>query len=279
MKTAIISLVLITGLITCKQKNMELTQKEKAVAFIKSFETGSSDVLSFLDENIKSHNYGLPDGKSTYEGYFTDTPSGATVEFIRVLEDKDFVIMHNRYENLYGYDGPMLTFDIVRFKDGKIAEHWDNIIAIQALNPSNRTQTDGTLKISDIDKTEANKELIHDFITTVLVNTEQDKMKNYFDGDNLIQHNPTIGDGTSNFTKALEIKNEKTSEIVYAKNHKVVGQGNFVLAISEGTLSGEPTSFYDLFRVENGKIAEHWDVIETITPASKWQNTNEKFNF
>jgi predicted SnoaL-like aldol condensation-catalyzing enzyme len=38
-----------------------------------------------------------------------------------------------------------------------------------------------------------------------------------------------------------------------------------------------PTAFYDLFRVENGKIAEHWDVLETIPPETSWQNQNGKF--
>ena len=37
-----------------------------------------------------------------------------------------------------------------------------------------------------------------------------------------------------------------------------------MLAVSEGTFGGAPTSYYDLWRVENGKIAEHWDVMETI---------------
>ncbi|MDX8500630.1 hypothetical protein RFM99_19675 [Mesorhizobium sp. VK4C] len=40
-----------------------------------------------------------------------------------------------------------------------------------------------------------------------------------------------------------------------------------------------PTSFYDLFRVENGTIAEHWDTIETIPPQSVWKNQNGKFGF
>ena len=34
---------------------------------------------------------------------------------------------------------------------------------------------------------------------------------------------------------------------------------------------------YDLWRVENGKIAEHWDVMETIADKSTWQNQNGKF--
>ena len=57
----------------------------------------------------------------------------------------------------------------------------------------------------------------------------------------------------------------------------VLSQGNFVLAVSEGTCGGAPTSYYDLWRVENGKIAEHWDVMETIADESTWQNSNGKF--
>ena len=56
-----------------------------------------------------------------------------------------------------------------------------------------------------------------------------------------------------------------------------LAQGNFVLAVSEGTFGGVPTSYYDLWRVENGKIAEHWDVMETIADQATWQNQNGKF--
>ncbi len=64
----------------------------------------------------------------------------------------------------------------------------------------------------------------------------------------------------------------------YTKLHKVLGEENFVLAMSEGKFGkGESTSFYDLFRLENGQIVEHWDVIETIAPQSQWKNQNGKF--
>ncbi|MDY3845225.1 MAG: hypothetical protein SOZ55_08940 [Ruminococcus sp.] len=67
---------------------------------------------------------------------------------------------------------------------------------------------------------------------------------------------------------------------VYGCGHcsnQVLAQGNFVLAVSEGTFGGAPTSYYDLWRVEDGKIAEHWDVMETIADKSTWQNQNGKF--
>lgn len=59
--------------------------------------------------------------------------------------------------------------------------------------------------------------------------------------------------------------------------HQILGNGNFVLAVSEGTFGDAPTSYYDLFRVENGKIAEHWDVMETIISESDRANSNGKF--
>lgn len=65
--------------------------------------------------------------------------------------------------------------------------------------------------------------------------------------------------------------------MVYDTIHMILAQGNYVLAVSEGTYGGVPTSYYDLWRIENGKIAEHWDVMETIADQSTWQNENGKF--
>jgi predicted SnoaL-like aldol condensation-catalyzing enzyme len=50
----------------------------------------------------------------------------------------------------------------------------------------------------------------------------------------------------------------------YNKIHKVLGEGNFVLTVSEGEFMGKKQVFYDLFSVEKDKIVEHWDVIQEI---------------
>lgn len=47
--------------------------------------------------------------------------------------------------------------------------------------------------------------------------------------------------------------------------------------MSEGKFGGKPTAYYDLFRVENNKIVEHWDVLETIPAKDQWKNKNGKF--
>ena len=62
-----------------------------------------------------------------------------------------------------------------------------------------------------------------------------------------------------------------------AKNHRILGEGNFVLSVSEGEFAGKHVAFYDLFRVEAGKIAEHWDTIEVMPAKADWKNSNGKF--
>lgn len=60
--------------------------------------------------------------------------------------------------------------------------------------------------------------------------------------------------------------------------HKLIGEGNFILAITEGeSAGGKPTAFHDLCRVEDGRIAEQWTVTEIIAPREAWKNGNGKF--
>lgn len=61
---------------------------------------------------------------------------------------------------------------------------------------------------------------------------------------------------------ALKYFAENGLVMQYDKVHKVLGEGNFVLTMSEGKFGkGDHVAFYDLFRLENGLIVEHWDVI------------------
>ena len=73
------------------------------------------------------------------------------------------------------------------------------------------------------------------------------------------------------------IEAEQPELAALARLHRVLAEGNFVLSVSEGSLGGVHTSFYDLFRVAGGKIVEHWDTIEAVPPRSEWKNDNGKF--
>lgn len=92
-----------------------------------------------------------------------------------------------------------------------------------------------------------------------------------------IQHNTMIADGLSGLSEALAVLAKENIQMIYKTVHQVLAQGNYVLAVSEGTFGNNHTSYYDLWRVEDGYIAEHWDVMEIILPKDAWQNENGKF--
>ena len=254
-----------------------LTNKVKAVALITSLETGDKSTIAFINPtNYKQHNLAVADGLEGFGEVLHHAPEGGfKANVVRSFQDGNYTVTHTEYD----FFGPKIGFDIFKFENGQIIEHWDNFSELAATNTSGRTQTDGVTKTTDIDKTEQNKALVKDFINTVLIKGEFDKMHNYFDGDNYIQHNAMIADGVSGLGKALEEMAKQGITMVFEKNHIILGEGNIVLSVSEGTFAGKPTSFYDLFRIENGKIAEHWDTIETILPEAERKNTNGKFNF
>ena len=259
----------------------EQTNTEKALALIGTFASGDTETArELLDENYIQHNLAYGTGADAFIGsveYLASADVKTTVNNIRAFEDGDYVFLQTIY-NCAGA-GEQVAFDIFRFdEDGEIAEHWDNLTALAAEpNPSGHTQTDGTMEITDLDKTEENRKLVEDFLYDVMQGNNLDKTPDYFDGDTYIQHNTGIADGVSGLNAALGAMAEQGISMVYDEVHMVLAQGNFVLAVSEGTFGGEPTSYYDLWRVENGKIAEHWDVMETIADQSTWQNENGKF--
>ena len=143
-------------------------------------------------------------------------------------------------------------------------------------NPSGHTQVDGTLEKKDIDKEET-RNIVASFVGDILRGENPDKLTSYFDGDKYIQHNISIADGLSGLGAALEALGKQGIRMIYNKTYFVLADGDYALAVSEGTFGGAPTYYYDLFRVENGKIAEHWDVMETIAAEDPWQNQNGKF--
>ena len=257
-----------------------MTNTQKALELINTFATGDTEkAASLLAEGYIQHNLAYGTGRDAFVGsvaYLASAPVKTTVNNIRAFEDGDKVFLQTVYN--FAGAGEQVAFDIFRFdENGKIAEHWDNLAAKAEPNPSGRTQIDGTEEIKDTDKTEANRELVKNFLCDVMQGKRPEKTPDYFDGDTYLQHNTGIADGLSGLGAALAALAEQNIQMIYTATHQVLAQGNFVLAVSEGTFGGAPTSYYDLWRVENGKIAEHWDVMETIADKSTWQNQNGKF--
>lgn len=255
------------------------SNEAKALALIGSFATGDTTVpQNLLTENYIQHNLAYGTGRDAFVGsveYLGAAEIKTTVENIRAYTDGDYVFLQNRYNFAGG--GEQVAFDVFRFENGKIAEHWDNLSMLAEPNHSGHTQIDGTTSVEDLDKTEENKGLVMNFVSDVLMGNNPDALTTYFDGNNYIQHNSDIADGLDGLGSALAAWAQQGITMVYDKTYLLLGEGNFVLAASEGTLGGVRTVFYDLFCVENGFIAEHWDVIEPVADESTWANQNGKF--
>jgi len=270
---------------TTHVENVKMSNKEKAIAFV-------SDALSYQNEavlkeitreDLIQHNPTVPNGTAVIIDYMLPKlkAAGTKAEIARVFTDGDYVITHNHWKNAtpFGSDN-LIAFDIYRFdKDGKIAEHWDGLQPMVKETASGRSQIDGPTEVKDLDKTEANKKLAVSLIEDVLIGKNPSKISEYISAETYHQHNPQIKDGLTGIVEAVAYLTSQNNMFKYTKIHKVLGEGNFVLTISEGEWNGgKKHAFYDLFRMENGKIVEHWDVIQEI-PTEGLANDNGMFGF
>jgi predicted SnoaL-like aldol condensation-catalyzing enzyme len=253
----------------------ETGYKQQATELLKSIETGESEPLTYISPTkYIQHNLTVADGLAGVKALLQSLPRGATkVNTVRVLQDGNFVILHTEYN----FFGPKVGFDIFRFEDGRIVEHWDNLqeTALKP-SPSGHTMIDGPTVISDLDKTETNKALMQTYMDDLL-HGRKEKFSSYFEGNNYIQHNPLVADNLTGLFAGLKALANEGQAVKYDRVHKVLGEGNFVLVLAEGSFGDRPVSYYDLYRIDNGKIAEHWDTIEPIPPRAEWKNPNGKF--
>lgn len=253
-----------------------MTNKEKAIALIESLESGDPTPVSYINPGkYIQHNLAVGDGLEGFGEVIAHAPEGGfKAKVIRAFQDGDFVFLHTKYD----FFGPKAGFDIFRFEEGLIVEHWDDLADITPPNPSRRTQLDGSTDLTDLDKTETNKQLVREFLNEVLVNGQSDRITDFISTEEYLQHNSDIADGLSGLGSALQYFAQEGLLLQYDTVHMVLGEGNFVLTVSEGKFGqGDHVAYYDLFRIQDGKIVEHWDVIQPIPAREDWKNTNGKF--
>jgi len=254
----------------------QLSEKDKVVALLSSIESGDASAIAYVNpDKYIQHNPAVADGLAGFAEALKALPPGsAKVDVVRVFQDGEYVFTHTDYH----FFGPKVGFDVFRFEDGLIVEHWDNLaLGATEPNPSGRTQLDGPTDVEDRALTAENKSLVAAFVENVLVNGKFDQLAEFISDTTYLQHNSHIADGLDGLAEAVAAMASQGVSMEYHTLHKVLGEGNFVLTISEGGLGDDAVAFYDLFRVKDGRIVEHWDVIEPLVPAGEAKNDNGKF--
>jgi len=201
----------------------------------------------------------------------------ATYEERRSISDGDLVLLHSSGVLVPGTPG-LAVFDIFRFQDGKIAEHWDILEEVPATT-ANGNDMFSTLSRPQTDAagqrwfTAYNKKLVTAFIDQVMVLKDLTAIDTYV-GPEFHQHDPNFADGVAGLKAGLSAYVEQfpqatiTPKLVIAEGDLVAVHSHLVPAPGE---RGHAT--ISLFRVRETKIVEHWGAAQEVPESSANDNT------
>lgn len=125
---------------------------------------------------------------------------------------------------------------------------------------------------SDTD-VEANKKLVLAFYKAALTDLDADAAATYL-SPKYIQHNPNAPDGIDGVKGLIKFLKEKYPQRVGEIKRVIAEKDLVVLHVhSRPTPQDRGSAIIDIFRVENGKIIEHWDVIQPVPEKAANSNT------
>ncbi len=251
-----------------------MRNSDKLRKLLKGIETGDPDAASVVNEaKYIQHNPQTHEGSEGLAVLFARlAKTNPCVNIVRAFDDGDFAFGHTEYD----FATRRIGFEVFRFEDGLAVEHWDNIQAREGPNPSGRSMVDGPTEAINLEKTEENRALVRDFMAAVMIGRDLDQLDDFVAPD-LIQHTPTMADGSDILRAALQATHDGAQLVTLSRVHRILAQGNFVLTVSEGIRAGAHSSFYSLWRIADGRIVEHWNTVEKVPPESEWKNDNGKF--
>ena len=254
---------------------MTQTRKDGICALLKGIETGDPEPIAIVNpDTYIQHNPQTHEGGEGLEALFKRlSKTSPRVNIVRIFSDGDFVFGHTEYD----FSTSRIGFEVFRFEGDQTVEHWDNIQLRQGPNPSGHTMVDGPTEVDDVDQTDANREQVRAFTEEILIHGRLNSLSNFID-ETYTEHNPRLRDGRGALESALSARTTGSTDIgCYRTLHRLLAEGNFVLSVCEGHVGDTVSSFYDLYRISDGKIVEHWDTRESVPPKSEWKNDNGKF--
>ncbi len=211
--------------------------------YTKAFGQGDAQFAeTVIAENYIQHNPMVKTGKAGFMEFLSllqqmPKPENPKQPIMRLLAEDNFVVVHSQLEFM---GKEMATMELYRIESGMLVEHWDASEEIKDGKP----MVAGTLTIDEQEPTAANKRLIMNFVRQVLIEKQVEHSARF------------LGQGL----KALDFAADYDS----FQLHRVVGEHNFVMTQSEATQGSKHSVQYDLYRVSEGLIVEHWAVNQEI---------------
>ena len=232
-------------------------------------------VTKYTGARYTQHSTGVKDGVEGFVEFFEPFLARNPVRDIRVvraIEDGRYVFLH-AYQSLNDGEAEWVITDFFDTDENdKIIEHWDVISAYAPQTPSGHTSIDGPTEITDLEKTQKNKQLVRALIRDVLMGDAPERIDDYISAETYIQHNAEVPDGLEHF-KPLALAKDKP--LIYDEIVLLVGQGNFVATLCKASWEGQPYAQVDIFRIEDSLVVEHWDNAEPVPPEEEWVNSGK----
>ncbi|MFV5263714.1 nuclear transport factor 2 family protein [Acinetobacter courvalinii] len=233
----------------------------------------------YIAENYIQHNPYVADGRQPFIDFFekrlADNPD-AQYNILRTIAENDLVLL--QVKGKLNADTPTNAgFDLYRVENGIIVEHWD---VNQAVPENDRTKANPDVMFDGPNKTNlspaetaANKQLVTAFVKGAFKQHQVREFSDRYLADHYIQHNPWIGDGKEPFVSFFEQLFQNDPAAQYEVK-RVIAEGDLVAVHLRSKQSNKPENAgFDIFRVENGKIVEHWDANQSVPENSANSNT------
>ena len=252
-------------------------QKAVVVRVLKGvFEQGNTKVVDrYVRPDYIQHNPLAPDGPEALKNLartFHERFPDAEYDVKRVIAEGDLVVVHSNVVTEPGTRGGAAV-DIFRFQGGKIAEHWDTLQTAPetSVNGNDMFSTESRPRTEQPRHrwlTAYNKRLVTEYYDQLLVKRDLTAVDRYV-GTEYHQHNPYIPDGVDGVRAGISGFFQQFPQLTVSTK-RVIAEGDLVAVHSHyvRTPGDRGAAVIDLFRVRDGKIVEHWDVIQDVPATS-----------
>lgn len=173
----------------------------------------------------------------------------------------------------------LATILLTAFFNNSIATYGQNITNSNNNASQNQNQTQNNpnpnTTANTPDKSEKeirNEKIVRDFCNKVFLAKNASAAANYLEQD-YVQHNPNVATGRQAFINAFtQIFKQNLNFSTQIK--RIYSDGNYVIVHSFSPMGPAGRATVDIYRLnDDGKIAEHWDVIQQIPSKSANNNT------
>ncbi|MEM1266901.1 MAG: nuclear transport factor 2 family protein [Pseudomonadota bacterium] len=230
-------------------------------------------VHAYTGHRYTQHSTGVADGAEGFLAFFEPFVARnpkRDIEIVRSFEDGPWVFC-SAFQSLNDGAAQWVTMDMFYTDaDGLILEHWDTIAAYVAETASGEDLVGGARDVDAGADGDASKALVLEYTKQVRQQGELDLLDRFV-AEDLIAHAAPIGAGRKGLAAWLASEEAGAYEMLF----QIIGQGDFVVTYGKRHARGADIAVFDLYRVADGRIVEHWMNEEEIGPRETWGNSGK----